>query len=164
MDEEEGREGQLNPSEEQDQADSRRQSRFGSRLTEGLTNATDSARKRLQQSSEAISDATDSAQQSIGKAGDKASEQVAEVAQGLQRSGEVLTGADIRKFDEFTEAVTRVCVGLYQDNVRLKEQVTALEVQLEETGQQQARLTQRIAALEGQVAARSGDSGASQEQ
>ena len=59
-----------------------------------------------------------------------------------------MTGSDIRKFDEFTEAVTRVCVGLHRDNVELKERVAHLEQQLEESNRVQAELAIRLTALE----------------
>ena len=144
-------------------AEPRRQGRLGERLSESLANATDSARQRLQQSGEAISDARESAQQGLAKASEQASEQATEVVQGLQRSGEVLTGADIRKFDEFTEAVTRVCVGLYQDNVQLREQVAGMERQLEEATKLQAELAGRVAALEQQDDYRAGSPNKAQE-
>ncbi len=59
-----------------------------------------------------------------------------------------MTGSDIRKFDEFTEAVTRVCVGLHRDNVELREQVAHLEQQLEESNRAQAEFAIRMTALE----------------
>ena len=68
--------------------------------------------------------------------------------QNLQRAGDVLTGADLRKFDEFTEAVTRVCVGLHRDNLELKEQVARLEQQLEESTLAQKDLAARLDVLE----------------
>ena len=39
------------------------------------------------------------------------------------QSIDVMTGADIRRFDEFTDATTRVVVGLHQDLSELREQV-----------------------------------------
>ena len=37
---------------------------------------------------------------------------------------DVMTGADIRRFDEFTDATTKVVIGLHQDLSELREQVT----------------------------------------
>ena len=44
-----------------------------------------------------------------------------------KRTGEVLIGTDIRSLDEFTDAVTRVVVGLHRENTDLKERVARLE-------------------------------------
>ena len=68
--------------------------------------------------------------------------------EGAQRTGEVLTGADLRKFDDFTEAVTRVCVGLHREKAELRGQLARLEDQLEESNQAQKDLAARLEALE----------------
>ena len=46
---------------------------------------------------------------------------------GSKRASEVFTGADIRGFDVFTDAVTRVVIGLHRDNADLRERVARLE-------------------------------------
>ena len=121
------------------------------RSGETISDATDTARQGLQRSGEAISDATDTARQGLQRSGEAISDATDTARQGLQRSGEVFTGADIRKFDDFTEAVTRVCVGLHQDNVQLRERIIHLEHALEESNRAQADLMERVAVLEGKT-------------
>ena len=82
-------------------------------------------------------------------AAEVASQPAQEMVEGVQRTGDVLTGANLRKFDDFTEAVTRVCVGLHRDNVDLRSQLARLEQQLEESNQAQKGLAARLEALEG---------------
>ena len=43
--------------------------------------------------------------------------------QKVSRSMDVMTGEDIRRFDEFTDATTKVVVGLHQDLSELREQI-----------------------------------------
>ena len=49
---------------------------------------------------------------------------IASAQRKASRSIDVMTGADIRHFDEFTDATTRVVVGLHQDLSELREQVS----------------------------------------
>ena len=70
------------------------------------------------------------------------------VRQGVQRSSEVLTGSDIRGLDAFTDAVTRVSVGLHRDQAELREQVEKLEQSLSESRQAQAVQAERLVAVE----------------
>ncbi|MDE2937635.1 MAG: hypothetical protein OXR67_01765 [Chloroflexota bacterium] len=72
------------------------------------------------QSSETLSQARETVRQGLGNAAGAASERAPGLVEGVQRTSEVLTGADLRKFDEFTEAVTRVCVGLHRENAELR--------------------------------------------
>lgn len=51
---------------------------------------------------------------------------------GSKRAGEVFTGTDIRRLDEFTDAITRIVVGLHQENADLKERVARLEAVIAE--------------------------------
>ena len=53
----------------------------------------------------------------------RAKEAIVSARQKASRSIDVMTGADIRRFDEFTDATTRVVVGLHQDLSELREQV-----------------------------------------
>ena len=70
------------------------------------------------------------------------------VRQGVQRSSEVLTGSDIRGLDAFTDAVTRVSVGLHRNQAELREQVEKLEQSLSESRQAQAVQAERLVAVE----------------
>lgn len=142
----------VNAAQPQDDGDDNRETGLGPRLTDGLRRAKDSAEQSLQRSGQTMSDTADAARQGLQRTGEAISEATDTARQGLQRSGEVLTGADIRNFDDFTEAVTRVCVGLHQDNVQLRERITHLERSLEESKSAQAELMDRVAALEGKTA------------
>ena len=73
--------------------------------------------------------------------------------QAVRRTSDVLTGADIRRFDEFTDAVTRVTVGLHRDQGELREQVNNLEQSLSESRQAQAVQAEQLAAVEQTLAA-----------
>ena len=125
----------------------RRTRLFGDRFLKNVRDTVDTVNQELQ-SNETISQARESIRQGLDNAAGVASEQAPGLVQGVQRTGDVLTGSDIRKFDEFTEAVTRVCAGLHRDNVELKEQVAHLEQQLEESNRVQAELAIRLTALE----------------
>ncbi|MCY4364779.1 MAG: hypothetical protein OXE17_00915 [Chloroflexi bacterium] len=122
-------------------------SRVGRRFLENVRDRVDSVNQELQ-SNETLSQARETVRQGLENAAGAASEQATELAEGVQRTGDVLTGADLRKFDEFTEAVTRVCVGLHRDNVELRGQIARLEQQLEESGLAQKDLAVRLEALE----------------
>ena len=68
--------------------------------------------------------------------------------QRVQRSAEVMTGADIRKFEEFTEAATTAVIGVYQDQAGLREQLAAKEQSLRNLQQDQAKLQEQLAHAE----------------
>ena len=123
-------------------------SRMGRRFLQNVRDKVDSVNQELQ-ANETLSQARESLRQGLDNAAGAASEQAPGLVQGVQRTGDVFTGADIRKFDEFTEAVTRVCVGLHRDNVELRGQLARLEQQLEETNLAQKDLAARLEALEG---------------
>ena len=140
----------MTPSEEnpqRSQEENRRTSRFGNRLLQNIRDTVDSINQEVQ-SNEMISQAGDSIRQGLDNAAGIANEQAPGLVQGVQRTGDVLTGGDIRKFDEFTEAVTRVCVGLHRDNLELREHIARLEQQLEESNRVQDELAIRLSALE----------------
>ena len=61
--------------------------------------------------------------QGVDRAGREIGQASRSTGQALQRSSEVLTGADIRRFDEFTEAVTRVAVGLHHDQAEASQRL-----------------------------------------
>ena len=75
---------------------------------------------------------------------DIASGVIGSAKQKVSRSVDVMTGADIRRFDEFTDATTRVVVGVHQDLSELREQVERLTErldQLEQSASHRTRLT-----------------------
>ena len=123
-------------------------SRVGRRILQNVRDKVDSVNQELQ-SNETLSQARETVRQGLENAAGVASEQAPGLVEGVQRTGDVLTGADLRKFDDFTEAVTRVCVGLHRDNVELRSQLERLEQQLEEANLAQKDLAVRLEALEG---------------
>ena len=123
-------------------------SRVGRRFLQNVRDKVDSVKQEMQ-SNETLSQASDTVRQGFENAAGVASEQAPGLVEGVQRTGNVLTGADLRKFDEFTEAVTRVCVGLHRDNVELRSQLARLEQQLEDSHLAQKDMAARLEALEG---------------
>ena len=123
-------------------------SRVGRRILQNVRDKVDSVNQELQ-SNETLSQARETLRQGLDNAAEVASGQAPGLVEGVQRTGDVLTGADLRKFDDFTEAVTRVCVGLHRDNVELRSQLARLEHQLEESNLAQKDLAARLEALEG---------------
>lgn len=49
------------------------------------------------------------------------------ISESVARSADVLTGGDIRKFQEFTDAATTAIVGIHQDQTELRERLERLE-------------------------------------
>ena len=68
--------------------------------------------------------------------------------QSVQRSAEVMSGADIRRFEEFTEAATTAVIGVHQDQADLREQLAAKEQSLRNLQQDQAKLQEQLAHAE----------------
>ena len=68
--------------------------------------------------------------------------------QSVQRSAEVMTGADIRKFEDFTEAATTAVVGVHQDQAELREQLVRTEQSLHALQQDQTELREKLAHTE----------------
>ena len=111
----------------------------------------------IRRSGEAIADASlRSVAEATTRGIQRSSEVVAEATtdaagatrRGAVRTGEVLSGADIRRFDEFTEAVTRVAVGLHHDQADVKERVVRLEHEAAEIRRFQAELAERLESIE----------------
>ena len=122
-------------------------SRMRRGFLQNVRDKVDSVNQELQ-SNETLSQARESLRQGLDNAAEVASEQAPGLVEGVQRTGDVLTGADLRKFDEFTESVTRVCVGLHRDNVELRSQLERLEQQVEESNLAQNDLLARLESLE----------------
>ncbi len=112
----------------------------------GWKGAVDSARQRFRQPSESLRPGLQQIREVGGRAA--ASAQDTAAWRGIQRSGELMSGADIRRFDEFTEAVTRVSVGLHHGQAELGERVALLEQEAAALRQFQAELARRLAAVE----------------
>ena len=103
-----------------------------------ITRASRSTGRGLQRSGEVVADATTDA--------------AGVTKRGAVATGQVLSGADIRRFDEFTEAVTRVAVGLHHEQADIKERVARLEQEAVEIRQSQAELAERMAVIERMLA------------
>ena len=80
------------------------------------------------------------------------SEQLDSARQTVRTSSEVLTGADIRQFDEFTDAVTRVVLGLHRDQTDTAQRLTTIEQSIDEIRETQAQLSARLASIERMLA------------
>ena len=86
----------------------------------------------------AAKDETPEEQPGGGGIGSRLAGALSQGSQTVRRTSDVFTGADIRRFDEFTDAVTRVTVGLHRDQGELRDQVNDLEQSLSESRQAQA--------------------------
>ena len=94
--------------EKQDDAAKPRLGGLRSRFTEGLDRSRQAAGQAIQRSGDAVSESAAQVDEALTKSADRAglSDQLDATRRGVRRSGEVLSGADIRQFDEFTDAVT----------------------------------------------------------
>ena len=79
---------------------------------------------------------------------DRARGVVGAAKQQVSRSADVLTGSDIRRFDEFTDAATRAVVGVHRDQAELREHLARTDQTLDQVGQQQAQLGEQLELLE----------------
>ena len=66
----------------------------------------------------------------------------------VSRSVDVVTGEDIRRFDEFTDATTRAVVGVHQDLSELREEVDRKHRMANDIHERQEHLTERLDQLE----------------
>ena len=66
----------------------------------------------------------------------------------VSRSVDVVTGEDIRRFDEFTDATTRAVVGVHQDLSELREEVDRKHRVVDDIHERQEQLTERLDQLE----------------
>ena len=71
--------------------------------------------------------------------------------QQVSRSVDVMTGADIRRFDEFTDATTRAVVGVHQDLSEVRQQVVRTHRVLDDIQQREQLLNERLDQLEHSV-------------
>ena len=79
---------------------------------------------------------------------DRAKGVIGSARRQVSRSADVMTGADIRRFDEFTDATTRAVVGVHQDLTELREEVDRKHRVVDNIQVRQEDLTERIDRLE----------------
>ena len=120
---------------------------LGSRLSGRLNRGRQAVRQGMERADGALS-------ASAERAG--VSEQLDSARQTLQRSGEVFTGADIRQFDDFTDAVTRVVLGLHRDQADMAQRLIQLEQSIDEVRDIHAQLAEQVASIERMVADQTG--------
>ena len=75
---------------------------------------------------------------------DKAKGLFGSAKQKISRSVDAVTGADIRRFDEFTDATTRAVVGVHQDLSELRDQAARTRREVDDIQKRQERLTERL--------------------
>ena len=73
---------------------------------------------------------------------------VGAIKEKASRSVAAMTGADIRRFDEFSDATTRAVVGIHQDVAELQKQVARTERVVEDLREGERRLAERLNQLE----------------
>ena len=79
---------------------------------------------------------------------DRAFGVIGSTKQKVSRSVDVMTGADIRRLDEFTDATTRAVVGVHQDVSELQGEVVRVQRVVDDMRASQQRQTERIERLE----------------
>lgn len=75
---------------------------------------------------------------------DRAKDAIGSARQQVSHSVDVMTGADIRRFDEFTDATTRAVVGVHQDLTELRQQVARTQGLVDDVQEGQKRLNERV--------------------
>lgn len=85
---------------------------------------------------------------------DRARGMASSARQNVSRPVDVLTGADIRRFDEFTDATTRAVVGVHQDLSVLQGKVVRMHRTVDDMRERQKRLAERIDQLERSISRR----------
>ena len=68
--------------------------------------------------------------------------------QGVRRSAEVMSGADMRRFEDFTEAAATAVIGVHRDQTELRERLTHLEQSVKDLQQGQATLLENLTRME----------------
>ena len=132
---------------EQNQEDAPQPSGLSARLSGRFNRGRQAVRQGIERADEALT----SQAERVGM-----SEQLDSARQTLRTSSEVLTGADIRQFDEFTDAVTRVVLGMHRDQADMAQRMTTIEQSIDEIRQTQAQLADRMASIERMLAGQAG--------
>ena len=131
-----------------DQEENQQQSGLGSRLSQRLNRGREVVRQSVEKADEALTAQAERAGMS---------EQLDSARQTVRTSSEVLTGADIRQFDEFTDSVTRVVLGLHRDQADTAQRLTTIEQSIDEIRETQAQLSARLASIERILATQAGN-------
>lgn len=84
----------------------------------------------------------------------RAKDVIKSARQQVSQSIDVMTGADIRRFDEFTDATTRAVVGVHQDLSEVREQAARTHCVVDDIQEREQRLTERLEQLEQSVRSR----------
>ncbi len=79
---------------------------------------------------------------------DRAKDAIGSATHRVRRSAEVMSGADIRHFEDFTDAATTAIIGVHRDQAELRERLTATEQSLDELQQGQAKLVEGLTRVE----------------
>ena len=79
---------------------------------------------------------------------DRAKGVIGSARQQVSRSADVMTGADVRRFDKFTDATTRAVVGVHQDLSELRQQVARTQGVADDIQERLKRLNERLDQLE----------------
>ncbi len=129
-----------------------------SRLAGGLDRGRQAANQGIQRSREIAAESVTRADETLTRSAEQAglSDQLEAARRGVRRSSEVLTGADISRLDEFTDAVTRVALGLHRDQVEQASRLTQFELTVDELRRDKAKMAERLAELERIVGNQSG--------
>ena len=93
-----------------------------------------------------IADDREQTEERGGRSGafDKAKGVLGSAKQQVSRSAEVLSGADIRKFDDFTDATTRAVVGVHRDQAELREGLGRTDQAVNDVREIQANLAEQL--------------------
>ena len=85
--------------------------------------------RAAEQSAEAVTKAAKQADEAVTTGTERAgvSGQLNTARRMVKRSTEVISGSDIRRLNEFTDAATRVLMGLYRETVEQADRITRLE-------------------------------------
>ncbi len=95
----------------------------------GLDRFRRSLGRAAKQSTEAVGKAAKRTDEAVTTGAERAgvSDQLNTARETVKRSTEVISGSDIRSLDEFTDAATRVLMGLHREIVEQAERITRLE-------------------------------------
>ena len=93
--------------------------------------------RAAKQTGGAIAKTAKQADEAITKGAERigVSEQLNTARDTAKRSAEVMSGSDIRQLDEFTDAATRVLMGLHRETVEQAARIQALEQTVNELQQ-----------------------------
>ena len=94
--------------------------------------------KAAEQSAGTVAKAAKRADETVTAGAERAgvSDQLNTARETVKHSAEVISGSDIRRLDEFTDAATRVLMGLYRETVEQAERITTLEQTVSQLQQQ----------------------------